>query len=391
MGIFSKPKKKEELVLVFDVGSSSVGGALFFARESGIPKIIFSIREKIVPENELNSERLLSQTVKSLEMVASKISKASLGVPKKTFCVLSSPWYASQTRTIKIEKNNPFIFTQKLADSLIKKEINLFKREHGIDNEHSNGKNRPIELKNIKTVLDGETESDPLNKKIKKLEMNIFISMSPEDVLKKIEHAIGKYFYFGNIKFSSFALASFTVSRDVFMHHEDFLLMDIGGEITDISIVTENILRDSISFPLGRNFLVREASNLFNCSLDDAKTLVSLYKDKHMEKSIEKKFGPIMNDLKSKWLEKFQESLSVLFDDTFFPSTIFLTSDQDISAFFSEMIKNTMALQSSSGRSKFNVISLNTKELHGIVLFRENVTRDPFIIIESVYINRFFV
>ena len=45
MRIFSDDKKKEELMLVFDIGSSSVGGALFLMQNYRVPKIIFSIRE----------------------------------------------------------------------------------------------------------------------------------------------------------------------------------------------------------------------------------------------------------------------------------------------------------------------------------------------------------
>jgi len=45
MGIFSKAKSKDELILVFNIGSEAVGGALFRAQKSGIPKII-SLRKR---------------------------------------------------------------------------------------------------------------------------------------------------------------------------------------------------------------------------------------------------------------------------------------------------------------------------------------------------------
>ena len=50
MGILDNPRKKEESSLVFDVGSASVGGALFYAQASGAPQIVYSIREPIVLE-----------------------------------------------------------------------------------------------------------------------------------------------------------------------------------------------------------------------------------------------------------------------------------------------------------------------------------------------------
>src|SRR3989344_9661603 len=108
MSIFKSNKKKDELALVFDIGSSSVGGALFLMQKNGVPKIIYSVRESISLEKKLSFDRFFSLTLKSLEMVANKINLAGLGAPKKTFCVLSSPWYASQTRNILLKKDTPF-------------------------------------------------------------------------------------------------------------------------------------------------------------------------------------------------------------------------------------------------------------------------------------------
>ena len=73
--------------------------------------------------------------------------------------------------------------------------------------------------------------------------MNIFISMSEAKVLEIIKTVIN-IFHIENIKFYSFAMASFTVSRDMFVHQESFMLVNIGGEITDISMI-KDVLRES--------------------------------------------------------------------------------------------------------------------------------------------------
>ena len=238
MSIFEGTKnKKEELVLVFDIGSSSVGGALFEAQKTGIPKIIYSIREPIILEKNVSFDRFFSLTLKSLEIVTNKISMKGFGAPKKVFCILSSPWYASQTRIIDLKKNTPFIFSSKLADSLIEKEIKIFEEECLKKYVHTNSKVMPIELKNMQIMLNGYVVSKPLNQKATELEMTIFISMSGEQILEKFKEAIGKHFYSQNIKFASFAVASFAVARDLFVNQDSFLLIDIGGEVTDISMI----------------------------------------------------------------------------------------------------------------------------------------------------------
>jgi len=389
MGIFSRSKEKEELMLVFNIGSSSVDGALFWVRKFGKPQIVFSTKEPIHIEKKVDIDRFLFSTIQSLEVVVNKIYKANLGAPSKIFCVLSSPWYTSQTRIINFKKNTSFIFTTKLADELVKKEINLFEEENLIKYAKIGDSIRAIELKNIKMTLNGYETSKPLNQKAKELEMNIFISISGEQVLKKIEDTIAKHFHFNQIKFSSFIMASFAVVRDVFAQQEDFLLVDIGGEVTDIFMTKKNILRESISFPLGHNFLIRGVASNLGCTINEANSLVSLFKDGHAEESIAQKLTLIMSQLKTDWLKKFQESLASLSNDISIPAIIYLSIDKNFADFFSETIKTEQFSQYTLTESKFEVVVLDTQMLHGITSFEENVVREPLLVIDSIYINRF--
>lgn len=391
MGIFSRQKEKGELVLVFYIGSSSVGGALFLAERSGIPKIVCSIHEPIALRENIKPDEFLSLTIRSLEIVVSRICKANLGIPEEIFCVLSSPWYVSQTRIIKLEKNIPFIFTSKLAEELIKKEKALFEEEHYAKYSSSSSPVRTIEIKNIKTMINGYETSSPLDKKGKDLEMTLFISISGEGTLSKIEEVIRGRFNSQEVKFSSFALSSFVVVRDMYTKSENFLLINIDGEVTDIGMVKKNILHESISFPLGLNFIIRGVASISNCSPSEAKSLISLLKDGHAEESIVKKIGPVVDKLKKEWLLKFQESLSNLSNDISVPATIYLAVDKRMADFFSETIKTEQFNQYTLTESKFKVIFLGPELFHGLAQFKENVARDTFLIIDCIYINRFLM
>jgi hypothetical protein len=389
MGIFWGTKEKEELALFFDIGSASIGGSLFLIQKSNAPKIIYSVREPITLEKEISFDRFFSLTLKSLETVANKICLTGLGAPKKVFCVLASPWYASQTRTIIFKKNTPFIFNQKLADTLLQKDIKLFEEESS--KKYIDSKNRilPIELKTMQIILNGYSVSEPLDQKATELEMTVFISMSGEQVLERIKDIIGKHFYSRNIKFSSFAMASFAVVRDLFHDQDNFLLMDIGGEVTDISMIKKDILRSSISFSLGKNFLIRGIASTLDCSINEAISYISLYKNGHIADSSLVKIEPIINKLKMEWLTKFQESLVNLSNDISIPATIFLTVDQDLADFFTETIKSEQFNQYTLTESKFQIILLGNQTLEEIVSFKSGTLRDSFLTIDSIYINRF--
>lgn len=390
MGIFSKsPKKKEELMLVFNIGSSSVGASLFATQDSGIPRMIFSVVEPLPLVEKIDVERFLATALKALDVVACQVECARLGAPSRVFCVLSSPWFMSQTRTIKYKKNSPFVFTEKLADELIAAEIKIFGDEYLSKYPEGDSAVRPIELKNLKTVLNGYEVLDPLEQKAKELEMHIFVSVSGEKMLKNIESTIGKYFHFNEIKFSSFAMVSFAVVRDIYPKQPDFLLVDIGGEITDIFMIKKDVLRESISFPLGRNFLTRGISESLGCTLSEAHSLFALYKDGHAEAGVAKKLEAIIVKLKKDWLNKFQESLANLSKDISIPSVIYFLVDKDMILFFSEIIKSEQFSQYTLTESKFEVTFMGSPLLHEFAKFEEKVIREPFLIMDSIYINRY--
>ena len=388
MDIFKNRQKKQELVLIFDVGSSSVGGALVLMSKANFPKIIYSKRESIKLGKAVDFNDLSEATLKSLEKIANTISVAGLGSPDKIFCILSSPWYMSETRNIILSKNTPFIFSKKFADSLIKKEVNIFEQECKKKYVAGNSEIVPIELKNIKITLNGYDTQKPLNQKATLLNMSIFVSASEKKILESIKETIGRYFYSKDMKFSSFVMSSFSSVCSTFINQKDFLLVDIGGEITDISMIKDDVLHSSISFPLGENFLIRGVSSILDCSLEEAIPLISLYKNEHMSDSSLNKIEPIIKKLRNEWLSKFQESLSNISNDISVPATVLLTVSQEFSDFFTETIKSEQFSQYILTESKFNVIFLGNQAFNGMVTFSENTLRDPVLVIDSIYVNR---
>ncbi len=385
---FFRKKEKKELVLIFDIGSSSIGGAFVELSPSLAPKVIKSIREPIRLEEVLNVDRFRVYAMHTLHKVVKKMCDSNLGAPKRIFCVLASPWYASQTRVINYEKNASFIFTQKLADSLIASEIKIFEEEHGIGSEGPNTV-RAIELRNMKTILNGYTTSNPINQKATNLKMTIFVSMSEESVLAEIEEAIWRHFPHLEIKFSSFLVASFSLARDMFINNNSFLLINIGGEVTDIAIVKEDVLKEAATFPMGSHFITRGISKSLSCSIEDAYSSVMLYESGNMLQKNEVVFQDSLKKLRGEWLAKFQSTLSSLSSDISIPATVFITVDPSLAKFFSETIRTEQFNQYTLTESKFRLIFLNSSALGGIAEVPEETKKDPFIIIDSIYINRF--
>ena len=326
-------------------------------------------------------------TIQALNIVASNIAESGSGAPTKIFCVLSSPWYVSQTRVIKMKKIAPFVFTSKLADELTKQEITVFEAEHLAKYANEGRPVRPIELKTIKTTLNGYETASPLNQKVNELEMTIFISMSGEDVLQKMEETIHKNFNFREIKFSSFHGFFHCGTGPVFRQRR----FPFGGyrRGSDGYIDGEEKYPPRIHFfPAWAQFHDPGSGCDFNCSLHEASSCISLFKAGHATEDVNKKLDLVIGKLKE-WLVKFRESLANLSNDISIPANIYLAVDDDFADFFSETIQTEQFSQYTLTESKFKIVFLSAKLLHGLATFTEDVTRDSFLIINSIYINRF--
>ncbi|MCE9585135.1 hypothetical protein K8Q94_00740 [Candidatus Nomurabacteria bacterium] len=388
MSFFSS-KKEDELVLVFNIGSSYVSGAFLEIQKNNKPKIIFSIREKIDVKENIDFESFLHSTFKSIDLISNKLLKIEFKIPRRIFCVLSSSFYASQIRTITLNRNTSFVFNQKMADTLIQKEISIFEEEFIKNNISKTEDVRLLEFKSMQILLNGYISEKPLNQKIKNLEMSIFVSIANNYILKNIKDSIRRYFNFKDIRFISFSMASFAVIRNLFSYQKDFILLDIGGEITDISLIRKDILCSSASFPFGINFIIRGLSNIMKCSFDEAKTDFMMYKDNHLTEILKEKTRINLEKVEKEWILNFEKCLLSLSKQGHLSSTVFLTIDKKYADYFSEIIKREQMNQYNMIESKFNVIYVNMQTLHNHIIFKDNSLRDEFLAIDSIYINNF--
>ena len=78
----------------------------------------------------------------------------------------------------------------------------------------------------IQTLLNGYNVNKPYGKETNRIDITLFMSMISDEIRRKVRDIIEKIFNTDNILYNSFALASFSVTRDVFSAEKDFLLMD---------------------------------------------------------------------------------------------------------------------------------------------------------------------
>lgn len=250
-------KKKKENILIFDIGSASVGGAVVTLEKDEKPTVVFSTRSQMAFQEELDFKHFVHSMLTVLLNVGMELRSG--GIPKieggidRVLCVLSSPWYISQTKVFDINKDKSF----KITDDLLNDLIQEAKKSHGKDAVQVEGNPVFIEESIIQSKINGYPVDDSSGHETDHLDITIYTAIMSLDVHERIKKMINKVFNVDDFIFKSFTSASYGVIRDLFQKEKNFLLVDVSGEMTNVSVIHDTVLHDSASFPIGHNFYTR--------------------------------------------------------------------------------------------------------------------------------------
>jgi len=376
--------KKEKVIAILDIGSASVGGALISLQKNEKPTVIYSIRENMVFQSDLNFEHFVSSMQKALENVLKQMKKSTKIPPSDFFCLLSSSWSVSAIKTKKIEKIKPIIITQQILEELIKKEIDVTSIINNRKKMMGEG-HEIIDLKNIQIKLNGYETAVPYNKNAKTIEMALFISISSKKVINLIKKKVFHIFHSDKVILSSFLLVSFNTIRDIFTDKKNFILLDITGEITEVAIIKNNVPVDTVSFPLGKNFLIRRIVSNLNTVPEEAVSLLSMYQSDKTNDGVRDKLNQIFLSAEKEWLSFFSKAIVSLSSNSSIPNSIFFTADTDVAGWFKTIIEKEEFAQLVLSDKSFDVRFLDEKILSKFCSFSPGVLKDPFIVLGALF------
>jgi len=348
--LFSK-KFEAEAELIIDIGSKSVGGGIFEKDSNGSAKLLYTAREPISFQTKITGENLLSSAVKSLSNLLLHLEKYGINhlrTPsgqkyriRSAVIIISSPWHSSETKLLRLNFGKPVTITKSFINEILDKEEKSFENELK-GSARSKNDFCQLERKIIEMRLNGYSTGEPYGKETENLEIQMFNSVIPVKILEKIESLVSRYFHIENFIFHTFSVASFASIRESFPEIKDFLIVQVGGEITDIVVVKKGNISETISFPLGHNGLLRVlekiCSNHPRCSLE---ALVTLHRETGATAADKLKVEKAIKETKSLWLDNFNKAISNFSDEAFIPNTIFLFEENPYSSIFEHALRET--------------------------------------------------
>lgn len=351
-------RKGTYTVALFDIGSGSVGVALAEV-ESGCAEIRYHKRLPIAIAERPTFEQLSKSmfgTLADLALLLQNKGIARLGGAGEKergidtiLCVFAAPWYTSKTDLVTVRNKSPFAVTRSIIENILADTARDFAGEERKDERFRRGI-RLIEQSVIETALNGYVVSNPYQKKVQQLDTTIFMSAIPSNVYAKVRSVLGQVFNARRTVCHSFPLVAFSVVRNLFPSSNDFLLVDVTGEVTDITVVRDNVIHEHALVPMGKNALLREIARLLKTVPEEAQSLVKL----HLEgaSSLSRKdqgetYTAIEQALlkaENEWKKAFEKALQALSREKALPFEVYLSADSSVDEWFARMVEGSGAV-----------------------------------------------
>ncbi len=396
--LFNTRRAKEKLAMIFDIGSGSVGAALVGFTQGELPKIFYTTRKKIQISKNLQAQKLLLHMTKALQEAFSDIEREGFPHVRFTFFenikpdlmlyVLASPWHTSQVRFVRKKESRPFRVKTDLLGNLVHHELTEFLKAHTSSEitENKNHAHELIEGDILDVELNKYSTKNPIDKVVHDLGVTLFATSAPTDFVDSLR-AIAERAQHGILnRFASFTFAFFTVVRDVWHENRNYFLLDISGEVTDLSVVKDGKLLETRSFPFGSNTVVRLLASRLGLTILESESLLVTFYGGHL--SVSHSMRSVIKSAGSEWTSFFSRELKEISSQILLPRDIFLTADEPYALWFKGIIESENIRSLTPTGKPFSVILLDGKVFSQHCLFAPGADKDPFLVIESIFLNR---
>ncbi len=389
-----------EIVLIFDIGSGSVGAALALISESHKPILLATERAELSFQDTLRAKQLQPLMLRALSratlsLLAEGIPRAGLSARRLKVAgalfVLAAPWCSSRTKTLSLSQKEPLTITEQVIAELVRHSDG--EREKVAETTDVAERKIPpvvtrFERLLLSARLNGYETEEPVGKVASTASFSFFESRAPRALLSAIGDTVEHFIHPRRARFHSYALSAISTLRELFPGAEDFLFLDIGGEMTEAVIVRKRALRGVFSFPRGRNHLIRALAEGAHSSPSVAAAILSLTREKNLHAGQEERTTALLHSFRDSWLGELNISTAQFSDEPILPSSVYLSVDTDCSEIFANFLREKVR-ESVSSEAVPTVSVLRGEFFRShLAMSSPGAAADSFLMLETVYANQ---
>jgi len=300
----------------------------------------------------------------------------------------SSPWFVSKTKHVHVDKGAPFVVTRGFLDEIMEQEAEAFTKELSAGNVDIQGSRvQIIEKAVVHSTINGYIVEDIIGKQTAVLDAYLSMSALSRVVLDTIAEVIFKKTHIprDSMIFHSFPVVAFSVIRDMFPIDDDFLMMDITGESSDLTLAKDGVLQSTVSFPSGRNFLVRQVAKAFGVAPEIAESTLHLCLSHMADDETIRRMDVLMSDIEKEWSIYLEDALEELGRAGELPQNLYLTVDTDVADLYMRFLKMQKTDSTADFRKTLSVVHMKPDFFLTMVKPDPLMNQDEFICFLSAF------
>lgn len=392
-------KEKDEVSLLIDLGNRSITSSFVVFSRNNVPRFLYTTKSELSILDKPEASKIFEDMVNLLDEMLKIVTKQSFALPywkgkdKKLAHVMisfSSPWFVSKTKHIVLSKEISFIISQTFLDDVVQKEEEIFKKELLNNKDFKSDSFDIVEKSIVHTKINGYRLRNSVGKKAKTFDAFLFMSVIDESILKKISNIILKHTHIPREKIlmHTFPLVSFSAIRDIFIDNQDFLLLDVTGETTSLTLVIDDVITGVVTVPSGKNFIIREITKTFDVPEEIALSMFHLYISKKMNDSDVLRIEEILINTEKEWAIYLENALIDLSPEMILPSRVYITADSDVANLYMDFLKLPKTDATSVFRKNIDLVRINENVLKSFYK-NESVNQvDEFIVLLATFYNK---
>ena len=281
--------------------------------------------------------------LRSIRRDIQDIKKRTAGVRfDRAIIILSSPWYFSQTRKITVERDEQFVIDKNLVGQLLEEEKNIFLNHASSQFSISEGDEPELlETAIMRALLNGYETDSFMNKNARQLQLSVYISMSMKKLVDELTSAIEDLFGVKKAVIHSSPYILLKSARAVLeIGNAGAVIVDIGGEVTDIAVVRDGIIDETLSFGRGLHFILRRIAGAFAITPTEALSYLRAWSSDHISEKQDPKLKEVVSDAVKEWQQMLYEAIAKSAELGLLPNRFVLVGDGAEFSIFSEAIES---------------------------------------------------
>lgn len=293
---------KKQLGAAFDIGTASVSATVFeLLQGTGKPGILKTFRRFHKASLQKDALHFSKSTVSQFSAVMKDIAAFTNNqMPQLYVLGLSSIFYLGKTERFFVEHKKPVPLKQTDIDEFIQSgKQNLF-------SELKRGDVVIFETTLMKSLLNGYPVLNPIGRTSQSVELWVRLAATSAELSGKFTDIIESAQKNADIRFATFPTAAWILMKDAFPPEHNVLLVDIGGELTEVTFITNGIITEVLTLPFGVLNILLRISEAEHIDLENAYALLRSYTGGALSKEAEGHLKTVIKKEAKGWGEIFE-------------------------------------------------------------------------------------